>query len=85
MEGGKGRGGLLLVVVGLRVRIVRLKGEEWVCRAWRMWGPRLPVAPMRAMLVRGRGVDILSGDGGGIEWGVGGLGVWFRGLVMGLG
>ncbi len=59
MEGGKGRGFLLLLVV--RVRTVREKFEGWVCRARRMWGPRLPVAPMRAMVVRGGvvGVDML--------------------------
>ena len=36
-----------------------------------MWGPRLPVAPMRAMLVRGGGVDIVGGDGVGMSEGLG--------------
>ena len=65
MEEGKGRGLLE------RVRTVRWKGEGWVCRACRMWGPRLPVAPIMAMFLRG--VDIVGGYEGVRGWG---LGIW---------
>ncbi len=40
-------------VVERRVRIVMVEGGKWVRRAERMWVPKVPVAPMRAMWVNG--------------------------------